>query len=130
MTNSDDNEDELGRGFSDDELDGMTKDKRSLTALSRKTCGSKISLSNFDNMSESDDDSSIEYEDEDDRGPNESISEVLQRYGFNAKKLLGVNILKDESGEHYSSFNPPLTASLFDNVPPTINFITQDEKSK
>lgn len=125
---SDINDDE-NRGFSDDELDGLLKEKRSATSLSRKTSTSKISLSMDNSDSEA---SSMEYEDEEDipEDPNENISEILQRYGFNPKKLLGVTIIKDENSDRYISHNPPLITSLFDNVPPTINFTTLDEKSK
>ena len=76
--------------------------------------------------------SSMDYEDEEDvpEDPNENISEILQRQGFNAKKLLSVSIIKEENSDRYINHNPPLITSLFDNVPPTINFTTQDEKSK
>ncbi len=109
----------------------MLKGSRSLTSLSRKTGGSKISLG-MENMSDSDDESSSMDADEEDadQDPNETLTEALNKHGFNAKKLLGVNILKDDSGESYNTYNPPLITSLFDNVPPVINFATSDERRR
>ncbi len=84
----------------------------------------------MDNMSESDDESSsIEADDEEpDQDPNETLAETLSKHGFNAKKLLSVNVLKEDSGDCYNTYRPPLIVSLFDNIPPVINFVTSDEK--
>ncbi len=56
------------------------------------------------------------------------MGEVLQRHGLSARRLLAACVGKEDGGERYCAYRPPLVASLFDNVPPTVNFVTQDEK--
>ncbi len=71
-------------------------------------------------------------EDEDESLKEESdqpFSEILAKYGFDYKSLLTVTMKKSESGV-MTKYKPPLNPSLFVNVPPTINFATQDDKSR
>ena len=91
----------------------------------------------MENFSESGD-SSLNYEEEEDddddddesmRG-SETLAERLQKAGYNYKSLLTVSLKKNDSNDSYATYNPPLIASLFDYVPPVINFVTQDEKGK
>ena len=111
----------------------MKEDKPLHTPMSRKTSISKGSL--MENFSESGD-SSLNYEDEEDdddedesmRG-NETLAERLHKAGYNYKNLLAVSLKKNDNNDSYATYNPPLIASLFDYVPPVINFVTQDEKS-
>jgi hypothetical protein len=56
----------------------------------------------------------------------ESLPEKLNKFGFNYKNLFNATT-RNENGI-LIKYKPPLNTSLFVNVPPTINFITQDEK--
>lgn len=56
-----------------------------------------------------------------------SLADNLQKFGYDYKSLLTVTFKKTENGTNIK-LKPPLTASLFLNVPPTINFVTHDEK--
>lgn len=72
-----------------------------------------------DDLDEDDDMESLE---------NQSFSDILAKYGLDYKELLTTVTRKNENGV-LTKYKPPLTSSLFVNVPPTINFATQDEKS-
>ncbi|CAF0928414.1 unnamed protein product [Brachionus calyciflorus] len=56
-----------------------------------------------------------------------SMSDILSKYGYDYKYLFNETTIK-KSDQNTSVIQPPLTLSLFANVPPTIKFITQDEK--
>jgi hypothetical protein len=58
----------------------------------------------------------------------QSFSDILARYGLDYKQLL-TNVTKKNENGVLTKYKSPLTPSLFLNVPPTINFATQDEKS-
>ncbi len=78
-----------------------------------------------------------DFDDEDDLDDDEemenlgdqSFSDILAKHGLEYKQLLTIVTKKNENGV-LTKYKPPLTPSLFVNVPPTINFATQDEKSK
>jgi hypothetical protein len=82
--------------------------------------------------SDEEDRESSEYDenDEDDRieGETGSLREILPKYGLDYKSLLTVCTV-DENGQ-FTDVKPSLNSSLFHNVPPTINFVTHNEKSK
>jgi len=76
--------------------------------------------------------SKSDNEDEDESQNDESsysFSEVLAKYSLNPKSLFGIETKIKENGLRVT-YKPPLKLSLFDNVPPTINFVTYEEKCK
>ena len=123
------------KGFSDDELDDFGKE-RSKTANSGKS-SSKVSLIESLESEESsgeneEEDETQETEDSKDESSDESYDasiEGLSKYGYDYKTLLAVSYKKGDNNMTIK-YQPPLIPSLFEFVPPTINFITQDEKRK
>lgn len=113
---------------SDDEDDDDTTSSKSF-----HQCQSTKSGDTEDTMTElDDDDTSSSYMDtlssKDDLTSDgaESLPEKLNKFGFSYKNLFNATT-RNENGT-LVKYKPPLHTSLFLNVPPTINFITQDEK--
>lgn len=72
--------------------------------------------------------SSDEYENniEEFENDTQSMADILSKYGYDFKVLFNETIIK--KSDKNTVVKPPLTLSIFTNVPPTIKFVTQDEK--
>ncbi len=57
-----------------------------------------------------------------------SIQDVVSKYGYDFKNLFTIINKRSENGEMLK-YNSPLKLSLFEYVPPTINFVTSDQRS-
>ncbi len=116
-------------GFSDDELEEISRSKnKSNLSVAKSSQSSVLSSPDDDEL-----DSSLsksDNEDEDETQQDESsysLSEVLAKYSLNHKSLFGIDTKIKENGVKVT-YKPPLKLSLFDNVPPTINFVTHEDK--
>jgi hypothetical protein len=78
------------------------------------------------NINSVDETDSISSQDDAMSETNEPLADLLERYGIDHGTLLTV-VNKYENG-NLIKYRPPLSASLFANVPPTITFVTQDQK--
>jgi hypothetical protein len=85
--------------------------------------GEQAEENNVNSMDECDSVSSVDDERSE---TNEPLADLLERYGMDYNSLLTV-VNKYENG-NIVKYKPPLTPSLFANMPPTINFVTQDQK--
>ncbi|RNA18241.1 Tubulin polyglutamylase [Brachionus plicatilis] len=63
---------------------------------------------------------------EDFESDNQSMADILAKNGYDFKILFNETCIK--KSDKTIVIQPPLTLSLFANVPPTIKFVTQDQK--
>lgn len=137
---AEEHEDEYQGDFSDDELEEnlnvqqQKKERNSTTAFSERLVNSsKVSLGANSKLDSSDEASSEdEWTDSEtslsSEESNLSMSDLLAKYGFEYKSLFTVSTRKLDNGT-LVRLKPPLIASLFENVPPVIHFVTVDDKS-
>lgn len=76
--------------------------------------------------------SDLEEEDSKEDGDNQieetgSMNEVLAKYGLDYRGLFSTVYTRNEKGSQVKLMSP-LILSLFANVPPTIRFVTHDDK--
>ena len=83
---------------------------------------SETESSESESESDSDEESCLSDE-------NLSVPDRLAKRGFDYKSLFTITTRKSESGSGLR-LKPPLIESLFAHVPPTINFVTIDDKSE
>lgn len=88
--------------------------------------------SNLSTTSSASDEDEFVDDDEDDEDSmndydNGTMSEILANFGYDYKSLFTITTKKLDNGL-IVKLKPPLIASLFFYVPPTINFVTNEEK--
>jgi hypothetical protein len=119
-----------GKGFSDDELDDMTlKEKRTESLCSRKSLSKSMSRdasvdSNCESLCSVNEE---DYLSDDQSESGESLADILSKHGYDYKSLFTSLSKRLENGD-LIKYKPPLIISQFDYVPPTINFISSDQK--
>lgn len=117
-------------GFSDDELEETSRKKRNKSnqSVTKSSQSSVLSSPDDDELDSSLSKSDNEDEDESQKDESSySLNEVLAKYSLNPKSLFGIETKIKENGLRVI-YKPPLKLSLFDNVPPTINFVTHEDK--
>jgi hypothetical protein len=117
----------------------------------RNTCSSSVSIKSNDDIDpilnegdgENEDEGDASFDDIDEEGEDDedyddgdvsncdsaSIGDPIAKFGFDYKTLLTPIKKKNDNGS-VVELRPPLNASLFFNTPPTINFVTHQEKCK
>ena len=68
-----------------------------------------------------------DYMSDDQSESGESLADILTKYGYDYKSLFTVVSKRSENGD-LVKYKPPLIISQFDFVPPTISFISSDQK--
>lgn len=114
---------------SDDEDDDDTASSKSfLQQQSTKSAETEDTMTDIDDDEETSSSylDTISSKDDLTSEGTESLPEKLNKFGFSYKNLFNAKT-RNENGI-LVKYKPPLNVSIFVNVPPTINFITHDEK--
>ena len=129
VDNDNDDDDLLGAGELDD-LDGNLSDDMESTKMDltlRKATDESRLVSEKDENEETAAEGASDDDEDEETTADISFSEYLSKFGLDYRSLLTITTKRSEDGT-YTKYKPPLTLSLFSNVPPTISFVTIDEK--
>ena len=123
----DDDDDDDNQGIEGNDIlldeEKKQKSKRSLTTTTSFDAYSSLSSASLVELDEATDKADNDDEFVTDA---QSMADILTKSGYDYKQLFCESVIK--KSDKSVSVQPPLTISLFANVPPTIKFVTQEEK--